>query len=437
MSPCSRTACLLSALSALTPLVSLADASELIQQPSQPSSPKKALLIRESHSVEQVHPLSEREAALRQKVKDSSIRSLRIDNETLEEAAVALSAVARLQIEVDQSAMEAISDEGLSITLEWPNAVLLTEALDTLCFLGPSSLCWTTKGSKVLITTPKAEARTTCMHLHPVGDITERFAIEDVCTMFMDHLGWQNFEFEGVGVTPDQQMVNVVHTRDTQLDIEAFIDRLRECHKATASDPHFEPTMRESAWMADQNELTTTLVSTGSNEAEIPLSQALLEVSRATEFNFVISPMLREEMKSNGGMDFTVNFEAVQLTEVLDTLATTAGWLKFRRHGRVIRALHEDEICSNRELGIYNVREIVTSGIDAEDGIISPALLEERISLAVARKSWDMNPENSISVTADGLLFVDQEMDALVELRTLLERLQAVARTAQGGKDAR
>lgn len=442
MSLCASTLCLLSALSAplqlTTHVTHPAHFTPLAQKSSSPGASEMALLLREKHGVEQVHPLSDHEAALRAKLRETSIRSLALDGETIEEAARALSTAAKLPIEVDRSAMEAFSDGARSITLDWPNAALLTDALDTLCFLGPENVCWTTKGATILITTSEEAQRTICMHLHPVGDIMERYQIEILGAMVRDHLGSWDHKKHRVTVDIDEPMLNVVHTRDAQLKIEAFIDRLRECHESLKGEPRFEPTRREIAWKEREDELSTILVSTGASEDEVSLAEALMQVSRATDVNFVMSSILRDEIESDGDMEFMVAYEAVPLSVVLDRLAKTAGWLKFHHHGGVVRAHHADEVCSDHVLGIYDVREIVSKE-NAEGawvgGLVNPVLLEMRIAKTIVPESWEKNPANSVRITEEGILHVNQQMGALIEIRALLKKLQAVAVTARGGED--
>jgi len=177
-----------------------------------------------------------------------------------------------------------------------------------------------------------------------------------------------------------------------------------------------------------------------------PLEEVAAFLQRITGVNFWISPKVLNELDPE---ETAIRLELPDRTvrKVLDMITETKENLFWKVEDGVVKFVTGDEMTGNQVLRNYSVQDLIhpipdypgrdinvsPSGgivepdedlVEREANVVNTSLLEELIQNNIAPETWDADPNNSIRVTENGTLVVNQTLEVHEQIQKLLEDLR-------------
>ncbi|MDA1265906.1 MAG: hypothetical protein O2816_12570 [Planctomycetota bacterium] len=389
-------------------------------------------------SVAQVHPPDPAEVKLRAALQATTVPRFSVDAaESLTEVTGMLSALTGVPIVVDPWAENAVLDEGIVYSIEWANPSSLERVLDLMAELSGEEVDWIVREGTVLFTVG-ASALRPVTHLHHVGDLATLFEVEDLAVMALENVAPASWELEGVWIECVGPFLMIGHSRDVQLGVESFLQRLREFRESLAQAPSFAPGPSDGVHHATLGRLESVRLIPNFNEASI-LDTAMY-LQRLTGINFLVSTAVVEELDEEE-TTLSLRLAEMNVRGLLDFIGEVRPALAWSIVDGIVHIQTCEEVRGDKAFELYDVRSIVLPGDlefalrpgfeDTDDVyealVMSADLLEEVIRNNIAVESWDLDPYNSLRITEGGILLINQSPAVHSEIRAQLLELQAIA----------
>lgn len=359
------------------------------------------------------------------------------DEESLEAIVQMFTAHTGVPILIDYRAENACYDEGIVFNVNWSHPARLDQALDTLCELAGYDVEWTVKEGVPLVTV-KDRARDPVLHMHMVGDLMGLFEIEDLAVMLMEQVHPGSWDEDGVSIEPTGPFVLVHHDREVQLEIESFFSDLRNFAVTLDQPPTFAATEREKEVIAQYERLDAFRFAPTFDGVQI--GEIAQRLQALTGMNFQVSTMIYDELDEEA-MTFTLRLEEIGVRSLLDLLVELRPELAWSIKNGVVHIHTEYEGRQDLVFSLYDVREIIQPAPSSrfnlpanaydpehsfESQIVGPALLEDLIRNSISPASWDMDPANSLRISENGIMFVQQSVAVQEDIRDLLRDMQEI-----------
>jgi hypothetical protein len=420
----------------LLPLLLLVPAQDQDQRQVDSYWGQVAEALSQERSVAQVLELDPATAQLIDTLESTRIASLQIqDEESLAAITSALSAMTGLPIVADSAAELAVLDEGVRFDLNWSHPATVSDTLDVLAELSNNVIDWTVRGDAVLVTLPEHAYEPT-IFLHPMADLTAVFEPEVMANLILDTVSSDSWDYNGVSLDITGAFLTVVHDRKVQLAIEAFLTDLREFVASLDGPPDFSPIAPQP--QADHHRLASIRLTPAFEKT--PLADVAAFLQEVTGFNVLVSPQVFKEF-NEAETSITLHVPETDAHSLLDLIVSVRPSLSWSVADGLLRFHTAHESQPDVQLALYDVRAIVnpapeafplpanfTSGDEVYEALVlSPDHLGDLVRNAIAHKSWDMDPANSMFTSEYGISVVSQSPRAQAEIRKFLADLQGIA----------
>lgn len=401
-----------------------------------------ARALGEQRGVAAVLPPDPAAAEVRARLADTRLAGLVIEEEeSLTEVFLRVQTVSGLPIVVDPRAENDAIDEGLVIDANWPNPIAVEQVLDLIVDLTQGSVRWTVRDGVALVTTAERALDPRVPFLHPIADLLGTFELDDAAQLVQENVFSGSWENDGVAMEPTGAFLLVVHTREAQLAVEAFLADLRAFQASLDSPPEYAPVAAEQANAAQLTRLDEVRLvpSFGAGGEPAHLTEVAAFLQELTGMNFVLSRGVREELDED---ELLVRLEVPETSvrNVLDLIVETREHLRWTVEGDLVRFRTVGEAPADLLFAAYDVRDIVSpadpehvgafavGGDELEALVLDRDLLEDLIRNQIEPVSWDSTPECSLRISEEGILLMSQSPGVHARVRELLEYLHEIAR---------
>lgn len=184
----------------------------------------------------------------------------------------------------------------------------------------------------------------------------------------------------------------------------------------------------------------------GQDDEGTPLESVASYLQQRTGVNFLISNAVREELDPDETA-VRLRLPERSVRKVLDLIAETSEALRWKIEDGVVKFITVDEQMGGQVLVTYGVQDLIhpipdypgreinvepSGGLfppdedlfEREANVIETGMLEDLILNNVAPESWDLDPANSIRITENGIMTVNQTPEVQEAIKRLLEDLR-------------
>lgn len=184
----------------------------------------------------------------------------------------------------------------------------------------------------------------------------------------------------------------------------------------------------------------------GADDAGSPLSEIANHLQNLSGVNFLISPgvaQLDEEAQT-----IKLDLPERSVKTVLDIIASTSESIRWKVEDGVVKFVTKEEMLGGQELRMYGVQDLIrpvqnfpgkdinispSGGLDEPEGdaadpregfVVTNGALESLIRDNIAPASWNDDPKNSVRITEDGTMVVNQTPEVQAQIQQLLQDLR-------------
>ncbi len=184
----------------------------------------------------------------------------------------------------------------------------------------------------------------------------------------------------------------------------------------------------------------------GQDDEGTPLASVASYLQQLTGVNFWISPAVRDELDEEE-TSVVLRLPERSVRKVLDIIGETRDALRWKVEDGVVMFVTKDELTGGQILVTYGVQDLIhpipdypgrdinvapSGGIfppdedleEREANVLNVSLLEDLIRNNIHPDSWDADPANSIRITDNGIMTVNQIPEVQQKILSLLEDLR-------------
>jgi len=184
----------------------------------------------------------------------------------------------------------------------------------------------------------------------------------------------------------------------------------------------------------------------GDEEGGTPLEVVASYLQQLTGINFLISNAVWEDLDEEE-TSIMLRLPERSVRKVLDIIAETRESLRWKVSDGVVTFVTVDELTGGQQLVTYGVQDLIhpipdypgrdinvqPSGLlvppdedyeEREANVINTTLLEDLIRNNIAPESWDADEANSIRITENGIMTVNQTPEVQEQIEKLLDDLR-------------
>jgi Flp pilus assembly secretin CpaC/tetratricopeptide (TPR) repeat protein len=184
----------------------------------------------------------------------------------------------------------------------------------------------------------------------------------------------------------------------------------------------------------------------GQDDEGTPLESVAGYLQQLTGVNFLISNGVREDLDEDE-TSVRLHLPDRSVNKVLDLIQETSESLRWKIEDGVVKFITVDEMIGGQVLKTYGVQDLIhpipdypgreinvspSGGLippeedleEREANVIETGMLEDLIINNVAPESWDADPANSIRITENGIMTVNQTPEVQAQILNLLQQLR-------------